>query len=528
MSTVIRQPCDDGVVQSHPSNEPCPEVAAPWILAATILASSMVFLDGTIVNIALPTLQEAFHADAAQLQWIVESYALTLASLLLVGGALGDRYGRRRVFAIGVIVFSLSSACCGLVSSIAAFVAARAFQGIGGALLVPGSLAIIGASFRQENKARAIGTWSAVTAIAAAAGPLAGGWLADRNLWRWMFLLNVPIAAVVLAISFMRVPESRDDRRAGPLDVWGVALSTIGLGGVVLALVESSTRGFRDPLVVAAGVIGILGIVLFLVVEARSPSPIVPLGLFRSRTFSGANLLTLFLYAALSSMMFLLPFTLIETHGYSSTEAGAAMVPFVVLVSAFSRWIAPITARFGARIVLTVGPLVTAVGYALLAVPGVDSGPYWSSFLAGIVALGIGMGVSVAPLTTTVMAAVGQQHSGTASGINNAVSRVAAVLAIAVVSAAVVAQFGSQLTARTAGLDLSPETRVLLREQSIRLAAAEVPPGALAYEADVTRAIDESFVSAFRLAMLLSAGLAVAAALSAWLLIREKPKSESG
>ena len=301
MVNVVKQPCDEGVIRSGPCTTPCAKNVRPWVLAATILGSSMALIDGTVVNVALPVLQAVLKATVADVQWIVESYALFLAALILVGGALGDRFGRRRIFAYGVALFAVASVGCGLAANVNQLIIARAVQGIGGALLVPGSLALISASFNDQQRGQAIGTWSGFTAITSAMGPVLGGWLVEHTSWRWVFFLNVPLAVVVLGIVFWRVPESRDEAgTARKLDWWGALLVTLGLGAVVYGLIQSMTLGLGHPVVLSALAIGVVVLAAFILVEARSQSPMMPLTLFRSWTFSGANLLTLLLYSALS------------------------------------------------------------------------------------------------------------------------------------------------------------------------------------------------------------------------------------
>jgi EmrB/QacA subfamily drug resistance transporter len=491
------------------------------ILAATILGSSMTFIDGTAVNVALPALQADLGATVPEVQWVVEAYALFLSALLLVGGSLGDRFGRRRVFSLGVVLFALASAWCGLAAGIGQLIAARAVQGVGAALLVPGSLAILSATFSGERRGRAVGTWSGFSAITAAVGPLLGGWLIDTASWRWVFFLNLPLAVAVLALSFRYVPESRDEEAAPRLDLAGAVLATTGLGGVTFGLIESAQRGWGDPLVAGALIVGVASLVGFFVAESRSASPMMSLALFRSRTFAGANLLTFWLYAALGGALFFLPFNLIQVRGYSATAAGAALLPFILAMFLFSRGAGALAARYGPRKPLTIGPAVAALGFALFAVPGLG-GSYWTTFFPAVVVLGLGMALSVAPLTTTVLSAVEVRHSGLASGINTTVSRVAGLLAVAVLGLVILGFFSRDLDRRLAGLDLPPEAKATVQAERIKLAAIEVPPSVGdAQREELRRAIDEAFLYGFQRVMLITAGLALLASLSSWWLIEE-------
>ena len=516
MANVFKPPCDEAAILSSSALSPCAKSAEPWILAATILGSSMAFIDGTVVNVALPALQASLNATVVDVQWVVESYALFLAALVLVGGSLGDRFGRRRVYAIGVGLFAAASVWCGLAPTVGQLIIGRAIQGIGGALLVPGSLAIIGASFREDKRGRAIGTWSGFTSITAAIGPVIGGWLIEHASWRAAFFINVPIAVAVLALVFWRVPESRDDRQHHGIDWWGAVLATSGLGSLVFGLIESSSLGLAHPAVIATVLAGVF------LVEARVEDPMLSVTLFRSKNFTGANLLTLLLYAALSGALFFFPLNLIQVQGYSATAAGGALLPLILIMFLLSRWSGGLVDRYGAKLPLVIGPLCAAAGFALFTVPRISNN-YWTSFFPAVVVLGLGMAISVAPLTTTVMNSVKANQSGIASGINNAVSRAAGLLAVAIFGVVMLHAFNQSLDRRTATIDVSAEVRHSLDEQRVKLAAVE-PPANLSAEtrAAIQQAVADSFVSGFRMVMLMSAGLALASGLSAWAMIEGK------
>jgi EmrB/QacA subfamily drug resistance transporter len=517
----IREPCDGNIMQADGTSAPCARSSGKWVLAATILGSSMAFIDGTVVNVALPALQTDLNAGLADVQWVIEAYSLLLAALLLVGGSLGDHYGRRRIFLIGVAIFAAASTWCGLAGGIQQLIIARAAQGFGAALLVPGSLAIISTAFREEERGRAIGTWSGFSAITAAIGPVLGGWLIDHVSWRAVFFINIPLAIMVVVIAIRHVPESIG-RAKGRLDWWGAALTTISLGTLVFALIESSRFTFAHPVVILSLVASGICFIAFILLERRRRDPMLPMELFQSRTFTGANLLTLFLYGALGGTLFFFPMNLIQVQRYSPTQAGAALLPLILIIFLLSRWSGGLVHRYGAKIPLVIGPLIAAAGFALFLVPSLG-GSYWRTFFPAVVVLGIGMAVSVAPLTTTVMNAVAQERVGVASGVNNAVSRIAGLLAIAVLGIVMLQSFNHALDARLPDLNLSPAAQKSFEGERAKLAGADasrMPPGV---RTSLKAAIDRSFVDAFRRVMLIGAALAIASAIAAWVLIEARP-----
>lgn len=478
----------------------------------------MAFIDSTIVNVALPAIQANFHATVVNVQWIVESYGLFLGALILVGGSLGDLFGRRLMFMLGVGIFAVASAGCGAALTIQQLIIVRSLQGVGAALLVPGSLAIISSSFDEKSRGHAIGTWSGFTAITTAIGPVLGGWLVQHASWRWVFFINLPLAVAVLIISARWIPESRSASEKR-VDWLGGILATIGLGGLVNGFIESVDLGWRNPLVFVSLIAGFGGLIGFMFVEAEITAPMLPLGLFKSRSFRGANLLTLFLYAATGIFFFLFPLNLIQVQGYSTTATGAAILPLILLMFFLSRWSGGLVARYGPKGPLIIGPLIAALGFILFAVPSI-AGSYWKAFFPAMIVLGFGMAVTVAPLTTVIMNSVNQDRVGTASGINNAVARVASVLAIAVLGIVMVKAFGSRLDYSLAHLSLPPAILQQLHAGEIKLAGLQAPaslnPGT---KAAINESIGEAFVFGFRIVLLICTGLSVASAAIAWLVI---------
>lgn len=501
-----------------------------WILTATILASSMAFIDSTALNVALPAIQANLKATGPQLLWILNGYLLMLAALILVGGSLGDRLGRKKVYMIGITLFGFASLACGLSPSVQFMIGARIIQGIGGALMIPGSLAIITASISPNQRGKAIGTWSAVTTLVTVAGPLLGGILSDLGLWRAVFLINLPVGIAALIILYLKVPESRDEAVTGKIDTTGAALAMVGLAGLTYGFISAPDAGFGSPTVYVPLLVGFVGLVAFGLVEARKKNPMMPLTLFESKTFSGANLLTLFLYGALSVMSFFLSLNLVQIQGYSKTQAGLTFLPFTFLLAGMSRWAGALADRRGPRLFLILGPATAGLGFLWLAFTGITGGPenYWTTFLPGIILFGVGMGFTVAPLSASVMGSVDTHYAGTASGVNNAVSRVAGVLSIAIAGSIALFVFANSLQAMTANLNLPAQVKQSVQAQANNLGGATVPPGVPQTSVSaVQNAIRTSFVHTFQVVMLICAGMAWVAALTAGLLVEPHFRSQS-
>jgi EmrB/QacA subfamily drug resistance transporter len=496
-----------GSLARHPAGS-----RAAWTLAAAIVGSSMSFIDGSAVNVALPILQRDLSASSQNVQWVVEGYSLFLAALILIGGSLGDIFGRRLVFGTGIALFGVASMACGLAPDVRVLIVGRCVQGVGGALATPGSLALIGAAFTGDARGRAIGTWSGFSAITSAIGPLLGGWLVGLGSWRYVFFINVPLALLVIAVLTLRVDESRDQSSSRRIDVTGAAFATLGLGALVYGLIRLQAAAL-DTVGLGAVALGGAALVAFLAIERREKDPMIRLDLFRSRTFAAANVYTFLLYAALGGSFYFLPFDLIDVQKYSPAQAGAALLPFIAIMFAFSRFSGGLVARIGAHVPLALGAALAAAGFASFSFAGVGHS-YWIAFFPGVVLLGLGGACFVAPLTTTVMDAVDVSHAGVASGINNAVSRAAGLIAIAALGIALTQTFAPSLTRELRGANVSAPARAALARNPALLAANRIPPE-ISDPADrraVGAALAGAFAAGFRIAMWCSALLALLAA----------------
>lgn len=499
-----------------------------WVLVAAILGSSMSFIDASAVNVALPIIQRELGATSGQMQWVIEAYALFLSALILAGGSLGDLFGRRKLFVIGIAVFALASLACAAAPGIVVLIVARSVQGVGAALAVPESLALISVTFTGDERGKAIGTWSGFASLTGAAGPVIGGFLAQTASWRWVFVINLPLAAAVLAIALLRVPESRDEGVPRTIDVTGTLTATLGLGALVYGLIRAETADGRidgGAFVVAGAIL----LAVFALVERRARHPMLPPAMFRVRAFTVANLYTLALYMALAGSLYFFPFVLIDVQGYAPTAAGATFLPFVLLQFACSRWSGGLYHRWGARRPLVLGAALAGCAFVLYSLPGADGGSYWTTYFPAVLVLGIGAVFFIAPLTTVVFDASDPALSGVASGINNAVARTAGLIAIALFGIIFTSVFAGGFEGRLARAQVSPATRALARSEQARFAGGTVPPGIPAADRPAVGAAErEGVLAGFRAVQYASAGVSFLAAFLAWFALPARPAKGPG
>jgi EmrB/QacA subfamily drug resistance transporter len=495
-----------------------------WIMASVILASAMAFIDGTALNVVLPALQKDLNATGTDLFWLLNSYLLMLAALILPGGSLGDKLGRKKIFMIGITIFMLASAACGFAPSVFYIIIFRTIQGIGGALMIPGSLSIINSTFKNE-RGKAIGTWSAITTMVTVGGPILGGALADAGLWRMIFFINIPIGITSLIILWRKVPESSDEETDHSLDYAGSVTIVAGLALLTYGFLKIPKAGFNNWQVYVSLAAGILSLIIFILIEKRSNHPMMPLQLFSNKTFSGANLLTLFLYAALTCAMLFLTLNMVQVQGYKQLQAGLTLLPFTILLITISKWSGGLVDKYGPRWFLILGPSVVAIGLLLLSFIKQTNGPssYWVTFLPGIFLFGLGMSFTVTPLTTTVMGALLNHYSGTASGVNNAISRIANVFANAIIGALAILFFTGFLNTKVKEVSLNEEIKKEVVAQAVNLGDAKVPSivngeNKIKIEQDYK----DGFINTYVIVMRICAGLAALSALMAFIFIKNE------
>ncbi len=494
-----------------------------WIMVSAILASAMAFIDGTALNVVLPSLQRSLHATGADLFWLLNAYLLMLASLILIGGSLGDKLGRKKIFMAGIFLFIAGSAACGLAPTVTLLIVFRIIQGIGGALMIPGSLSLISSSINENERGKAIGTWSAVTTVVTMGGPILGGALADAGLWRFIFFINVPIGLAALLILWRQVDEIKDDRSGLGLDLPGAVTIAVGLALLTFGFLRIPAIGFNNWQVYCAFGAGILLLVAFIFIEIKCKHPMMPLHLFTNLTFSGANLLTFFLYAGLGAGMLFLSLNLVQVQGYSQLQSGLTFLPFTVLMITIARYAGSVADKHGPRLLLIAGPAIAGAGLLILSFVKQTSGhsAYFTTFFPGVIVLGLGMSFTVAPLTTAVMGSVSDQFSGTASGVNNAVSRIANVFAYAIFGALAVLFFSGALADHVKDLPISASEKQAVIAQAADLGNARVPANITGEnKIAVEKMYHEGFIAAYSMIMKISAALGFLGALMAFVFIR--------
>ncbi|UOE46631.1 MFS transporter [Mucilaginibacter sp. SMC90] len=497
--------------------------AGKWIMGSAILASAMAFIDGTALNVVLPALQQSLGAKGADLFWILNAYLLMLASLILVGGSLGDKLGRKKIFMIGIFIFITGSALCGLSPGVLYLIIFRIVQGIGGALMIPGSLSLISSSIDAKERGKAIGTWSAITTVVTMGGPVLGGALADAGLWRYIFFINVPIGVIALVILWRGVAESKDDRTDQTLDLPGAVSIAFGLALLTFGFLRMPATGFNNWQVYGSLSLGLLLLIVFIYIESTSKHAMMPLSLFNNKTFSGINLLTFFLYAGLGGGMLFMSLNMVQVQGYSQLQSGLTFLPFTVLMISIARYAGAVADKKGPRLLLIIGPALAGAGLLMLSFIKQTAGPsdYWTSFFPGVLVFGLGMSLTVAPLTATVMGSVSDHFSGTASGINNAMTRISNVFANAIFGALAVLFFSGAMQGELKKLSLNEKEKKAAMEQSANLGNAKVPAGIEgANKEAVEIAFHNGFIAAYSNIMRICAGLGFLGALMSVIFIR--------
>jgi EmrB/QacA subfamily drug resistance transporter len=500
-----------------------------WIMVSAILASAMAFIDGTALNVVLPALQKSLNATGADLFWLLNAYLLMLASLILIGGSLGDKLGRKKVFMLGILVFILGSTACGLAPTVFLLIIFRIVQGVGGALMIPGSLSLISSSINENERGKAIGTWSAITTVVTIGGPILGGSLADAGLWRYIFFINVPIGIAALIILMSKVKESRNEDADKAVDIGGAIAIAFSLALITFGFLRIPALGLKSPQVYLTLLGGVILLFVFILIEKKSKHPMMPLNLFANPIFTGVNLLTFFLYAGLGAGMLFLSLNLVQVQGYSQLQSGLTFLPFTVLMIIIARFAGTLADKYGPRLLLIVGPATAGMGLLILSFIKQTSGPaeYWTSFFPGIIVFGLGMSFTVAPLTATVMSSVSDHLSGTASGVNNALTRIANVFANAIFGALAVLLFAGALQSKVQSIPLDSNVKQAVVKEAANLGNARIPnefdPK---YKAEITKSYRESFIQAYSDIMKISAGLGFLGALMIVLFIRNKTSNK--
>lgn len=499
--------------------------AGKWVMVSAILASAMAFIDSTALNVVLPSLQKSLQATGADLFWILNAYLLMLASLILIGGSMGDKLGRKKVFMVGIFIFICGSAACGFAPGVLYLIIFRMIQGIGGALMIPGSLSLISSSITEKERGKAIGTWSAFTTVVTMGGPVLGGGLADAGLWRYIFFINVPIGVAALVMLWFKVDESKDDDPDTSLDLPGAMAIAFGLALVTFGFLRMPAVGFGNWQVYLSLTAGVLLLVVFVIIEAKSKHPMMPLHLFANATFSGANLLTFFLYAGLGAGMLFLSLNLVQAQGYSQLQSGLTFLPFTIIMISIARFAGALADKHGPRLLLIVGPATAGLGLLVLSFVKQTTGPndYWTTFFPGIIVFALGMSFTVAPLTAAVMGSVSDQYSGTASGVNNAVTRIANVFTNAIFGALAVLFFAGALQGQIKSINLNAKQKQEVMAQVADLGNAKVPQG-IADGKIIEQAYHDSFIKAYANIMRISGGLGFLGALMALLFVRDKKR----
>jgi EmrB/QacA subfamily drug resistance transporter len=497
--------------------------AGKWIMASSIMASAMAFIDSTALNVVLPSLQKNLNASGTDLFWILNAYLLMLAALILIGGSLGDKLGRKKVFMVGIFIFIAGSAVCGFAPSVTLLVIFRMLQGIGGALMIPGSLSLISSSINPNERGKAIGTWSAFTTVVTMGGPVLGGAFGDAGLWRYIFFINIPIGIFALIILAKQVKEIKDEDTKQSLDLTGAVAIALGLAAITFGFLRIPAVGLSNWQVYLSLIAGVLLLAAFIIIEKKSKSPMMPLQLFTNLTFSGANLLTFFLYAGLGAGMLFLGLNMVQVQGYSQLQSGLTFLPFTVLMISIARFAGALADKHGPRLLLIAGPALAGLGLLILSFVKQTAGPsaYWTTFFPGIIVFGAGMSFTVAPLTAAVMGSVSDHFSGTASGVNNALTRIANVFANAILGALAVLFFSGALQGELKNVKLGGQNKQAVIKQSVNLGNAKVPDNFTGQDkAAIEKAYKNSFISAYGDIMRISAGLGFLGSLMAVMFIR--------